>query len=423
MDRKRDHYEIEDALSSLFESYGAQVAPSNTDPPFLRVVIEDIRIAIGFSFTSQPITSMIVGDFLGATMESFFHHFVFISNHALTDDMIDYARHHKVILLDRHDLELELGKTHLRELEVFNHPRIHHSPEDEEPEKPLVRRSVSNGNPIVAERKPELLQVLEGYRELHLSENAIIDHISKGGENRTTVVVGSDKRYSDDGNGMNNGQTQPIGQEPTLEVPDSLRDQYHNTSSENVNINGQKAAQPSEPRTESADIVLPKVSITSLTGICQRINPINNTQMELIPYFLFSYSCWILDEGKDTEHDRTGLLAINGITLAVEEWQTGFETTPELKMDYVRLVPRADKKVARDLAFNGVVQLNTKVIEVSAESNGVQKNGTRKIIPDTSSIRLIFEGVSYFPHWHVRGEGGSMFVDAVNGDVISSQKV
>ena len=143
--------------------------------------------------------------------------------------------------------------------------------------------------------------------------------------------------------------------------------------------------------------------------------------MELIPYYLFSYSCITLEENSDTRKPRSGILGVNGVTLEVEEWEPGFPTINELPMDYIRLNPRADEKVARDLARSGVVQINTRVLEVVTESQGLTMNRSKKSYPDTSSIRLVPEGLHYFPHWHVRGERGSMFVDAVNGDIISTQ--
>ena len=92
-----------------------------------------------------------------------------------------------------------------------------------------------------------------------------------------------------------------------------------------------------------------------------------------------------------------------------------------LSRDYIRLDPRADENVAKDLALNGVVKINTRTLIVKTEESGRTVNHKRKIFPDTSSIRLTSEGIHYFPHWHVRGERGSLFVDAVNGEIISSQ--
>jgi len=450
MSAEKDMLDIIHALSSIFEGYGARVSPSNTDPVYLRVVHGDTRIAVGFQIASDPVRSIAVGDFLARTLDSFYHLFVFISNHPLQEDTLEYARNHNIILLDREDLEIELGKAHLKTMEMFHHPRIHIGKEEDEEDLGLVRWNILEAASR-EEPKPELILVLESYRKkhtlsgsstwppptstdlspdpfssspasphttshppspshpLHTSQSFIIpDHVSNTSfpTSPDGTITDSFEEREDTLESLDNGENGP----PNLE-DGSVRD-------------GDVIPQGMGKRIHSGKglIIAPKLTITQLNRMCQRIGGLTNSQMELIPYFMFGYSCAIFEEGTDHSKQSYGLLAINGVTLEVEEWEPGFETVEELTMDYVRLVPRADKKVARDLAHNGVVQLNTRVLEVKAETNGIVKDMSKKLIPDTSSIRLDYQGLLYFPHWHVRGIGGTMFVDGVNGEVISLQK-
>jgi hypothetical protein len=178
---------------------------------------------------------------------------------------------------------------------------------------------------------------------------------------------------------------------------------------------------PAPARPEKGLIITPKLEIEQLAKLSAPIAPITNIQMELVPYFVFAYTCTVVVKGGGSTTQRQGVLAVNGVTLEAEEWELGFGTINELAMDYVRLSPRVDLSVARDLAFNGVVQIETKVIRLTVVEEGIEEQVNRKTFPDPSSIQLAPAGVYYFPHWHIRGEGGSLFIDAVNGDVISSQ--
>jgi len=418
MTEDEDTLDFITALSSIFRGYGARVNPSRTDPVYLRVVLEDTRIAVGFSIADEAAGSMVMGDFLAQTMDSFFHHLVFISNHLLPRDALDYARNHGIIPLDRDDLELELGKAHLREIEVFHHPRIRfndggsgsgYDTGNNHDGISIIRRNLQEAvrkeDPI-----PELIRVLETYREKHVPPpNEEANSMTPG---FPFQVAGETENEGNDAEEIGGSEYLP-------------KDAQLITSEDIPTITGGEGRDP-EPGgaipSGNGAIITPNVPVTRLPDICRKLRTITTAQMELIPYFLFGYTCPLVDKDGTKRNPSSGLLAINGVTLEVEEWEPGFNSVEELRMDYIRLVPRADRKVARDLAFNGVVKLNTKTIEVKAESNGIQRDGSRRILPDTSSITLEYQGLHYFPHWHVRGEGGSMFVDAVNGEIISIQE-
>jgi len=374
-----DHYSILDAISGIFIGYGGRIAPSNTDPIYLRVVVEDLKIAVGYSITDQqPGTAPIV-DFLSLTEDTFFHYHVFITNHHLSEDVVDFSRDNDVILLGRNDLEHELGKAHLGSLEMFSHPRIHLDEREVNGsgEEQLVRRTLDDIQQSVAgetvDERPELILVLKQYQE----------------------------------------KNTPLNEEPEHAI-DTL------WASEDTGQNGSQSLTEEPAQQTSGMILIPKLQLTDLPELCTAITPLTNTQTELIPYFLFTYSCTIIEEGSGVKKARTGLMAVNGITMGVEEWEPGFSTVSELPMDYIRLDPRTDGKVAKDLALNVVVQVNTRVMNVKVEENGSTVHVKRKSYPDTSSIELSPEGVYFFPHWHVRSDTGSMFVDAVNGEVIST---
>lgn len=207
-------------------------------------------------------------------------------------------------------------------------------------------------------------------------------------------------------------------EEDLVESKDPAMEELQDSSPSPTN---EASEEPTSIGSEKGLIITPKLAVAQLPDLCAPIAPLTNAQMELVPYFVFAYTCTVVVKGGESSNQRQGVLAVNGVTLEAEEWELGFGTINELAMDYIRLSPRVDLSVARDLAFNGVVQIETKVLKLTVEEDGVEQNTTRKSFPDPSSIQLAPAGIYYFPHWHIRGEGGSMFIDAVNGDVISGQ--
>ena len=404
MSEERDHYSIRDAISGIFIGYGARTAPSTTDPGYLRVVLEEFKIAVGYAITDHPLTIRHIEDLLDQTADTFFHFHVFITNHPLPKDVVEFSRNNDVILIGREDLELELGKAHLGSLEVFSHPRVWSGGMTglENDCERLTRRTVGeHENSTVAEtvdERPELILVLKHYQEKNTPSPERSPSSSSIPSSSTPPHPVITSSVSAPSNAV--GSQPPSSSDP---APD------HGSSAQNT------------PSRRRQLIITPKIQLSDLPALCSAITPLTNSQMELIPYFLFAYSCTTIEERSGIRKPRTGLMAVNGVTMGVEEWEAGFSTINELPMDYIRLDPRTDQKVARDLALNGIVKVTTRVLKVKAEENGSIVSATRKIFPDTSSIQLTPEGIYFFPHWHVRSDTGSMFVDAVNGEIISKQ--
>ena len=357
-----------EGLALIFRRYRTSAAPSNTEPQFLRVVIGDTRIAVGYHLSNHPAEPETIRKFLEAALGSFYHYFVFVSNQPLSDRLKDYAKAHEVILLDREDIIKELGEAYLLQIETFSTPIISHNGQNGEDGKEvhIQRRPVTEeGN---EETEPELIRVLKGYMVKHAPEPEMPGITSSVRPQETEVKVKQE------------GIKPPEGAIIRIEIP-----------------------------------------ISRLKEVVPDIGRINVAQMELIPYFLFSYTCRNVDEEKNLVSEGSGVLAVNGVTSDVEEWEPGFQTVNGLNMDYIRLVPRLDRKVSRELAYNGVIRLNSRTITAVVDEDGMKKTVKRKTIPEPDTIHLNFQGIFYFPHWHVKGESGSALIDAVNGEVISRQ--
>lgn len=402
---EKDRISILDALVTIFQQYGGQPVPSATKPRFLRIAHGDTRIAVGYSLTRKPSVAMEMGDFLTRAVDMHYHHFVFVFNGFFTTDSINYARKFNIILLDRSDLERELGKAHLRDIEAFFSPAA--GGIESIDVETMVRKNLVDVQNI-RDRRPELLKMLDYYRNKHTPLHEFPDP----GNAIPRIPTLSQTESSS----LSSNQAAPND----LTLPGSP----DNINPANVDLSMIEKINELVPKDNSVSgqTIKPEILITNLPDICRVVGKLVVSQMELIPYFLYEFSCTNLIEGEAGGRENRGLVAVNGVTCEVEEWEPGFTVTRELSMDYIRLVPRVDATIAGKMAYNGVIQINTSIKSVTTESNGVQRNGTVRSYPDPSTIKLESKGIYYFPHWHVKGEIGSMLVDAVNGIVISSQR-
>ena len=502
-----DRFSVRDAIADIFRWYGGYVAPSVTDPPYLRVITDDLKVAVGYHVATAPPIPRTLDRFIESTDDSFFHHLVFLTNHDLHPGLVDRAREWKVILLGREDLEIELGKAHLGILERMYDIRFV-SVDDLVHGHPLVQRLLAGSRGGAAGVAPWQTRDAAGYPGYPDGETRAgteegrdvdgSDSLSAGvfeGNPGTGAGTGSGGWPCDGsghlvqppvnaGSGLsrmlafyrekntpppeegghaphrgNHGdddvsERSPSGSSPLNTTPpftsslsgspssipshDSLPSYCPSpipspTSPPSPYLDGNWTSAQGQPRpmreplntphpyplTEPGWIIPPEVSTRRIADLAECIAPVTHLQLELVPYLVFDYTCTVMVRGEDGTHRRQGIVAVNGVTREAEEWEPGFATVEELAMNYIRLTPLVEPGEARDLALDGVTRIETRVIRTTVEEDGIPRGTSRRVVPDPSGICLIWRGHHYLPCWHVRGDGGSLLMDAVNGEILS----
>lgn len=180
MPKESDHFSIRDAIADIFRGYGAYVAPSITDPVYLRVILDDIKVAVGYWISSTPPGPNDIIRFLDNTDDTFYHHFAFLTNHEFSEDLVESARENDVVLLGRDDLETELGKTHLKLLERIHDSQVT-SIDDVVDDHPLVRRLLA-----------DQMSMKQGVKT-HLRRNPILSGCSRSTVKRILPRSNSDR--------------------------------------------------------------------------------------------------------------------------------------------------------------------------------------------------------------------------------------
>lgn len=166
-------------------------------------------------------------------------------------------------------------------------------------------------------------------------------------------------------------------------------------------------------------IVKPKIGISDAKAIGKKLGE-PSVALELIPYYVYNYSCEVLVEGSlDTKRNK-GVIAVNGIIKEVEEWSMDIETgTPD--SGYAKLPVRINEKKSWEIAYQRIIELNTKVVEVMDERDVAVVFEKRKIKPKEDAVTIDLSGLYYFPVWNIKGKTGIMIINAVTSEVIKEE--
>jgi hypothetical protein len=140
--------------------------------------------------------------------------------------------------------------------------------------------------------------------------------------------------------------------------------------------------------------------------------------LELIPFYIYNYSCDLILGGRTPPQRNTGTIGINALTKQIEEWPPIFETVRDLDYHYTRLSPRIAEDEAYEFAFSAVININTKIIETKEEKDSAIIIEKKKVEPKPDAIELIKKGLVYLPAWCIEGSNGVMIIDATTGKVM-----
>lgn len=165
-------------------------------------------------------------------------------------------------------------------------------------------------------------------------------------------------------------------------------------------------------------IVKPRITMSEVSEISKKIVQGFRFDLELIPYYVFDYSCELVVEGQPKPQISSGTLAVNGLTNAVENWDFAFETVSDMEATHTKLEPKFDIHKAHETARESAIALNTREIQTVDDRGAVTIYEKKKVRPKEGAIELIKRGLIYLPVWCVEGSNGVMIIDATTGKVI-----
>jgi len=165
-------------------------------------------------------------------------------------------------------------------------------------------------------------------------------------------------------------------------------------------------------------IIRPTIDAHDVKEIGMRTVGGFRNRLELIPHYLFDYSCEPLI-GSEPVGTEKGRISVNALTKKAESWTGSLDVVYALEQGHRRLDPTIVPEAAEELARDEVVRLHTAEKEVVDEQGHVTVKERKKVAPRREDVVLTPLGLYYLPVWCVEGVHGVMLINAGTGKIVS----
>jgi hypothetical protein len=343
-----------DIIVKVFGAFGFRVAKSSKRDKYMLLVKDKVNLAVGYKEPSESAAPPELEEFRSRAKGDNAHRCIFIAPGEFTEATAEVAEKGEVQLWDRVRLEREIGRAVLGEVEGISEPKA----ED-----------------VFADVFAKELEA----RELPVAETGIL-----------VPVVAPTEYFK-------------IGKVEEAEAKPAK-----------AKVRRKKKARE-RPRYQ---ILKPRVSKADASATAKKVIQGFRYDLELVPYYIYDYSCEALVEGRKETERSTGTIGINGLTGEGEEWSTHFDTVNHIKGAHTRLEPRIDEEGAFSKARELVINLNTKMIETVLDKDSATVIEKKKVKPKEDAVELTSRGMVYIPVWCIEGENGVMTIDASSGKIL-----
>ena len=165
-------------------------------------------------------------------------------------------------------------------------------------------------------------------------------------------------------------------------------------------------------------IVRPTIDVHDVKEIGMRTVGGFRHRLELVPYYVYDYSCKIVLDGSEVAVER-GRLSVNALTKKVEEWNVKADVVFALEQGHRRLDSVVEPEDAEGLIRTEVLRRHTSEREIVSDEGSVTVTERRKVAPRPEHIELVSQGIYYLPIWCVEGVHGVLIINAGTGKIVS----
>jgi len=153
-------------------------------------------------------------------------------------------------------------------------------------------------------------------------------------------------------------------------------------------------------------------------GIIYAEVPKESIKLELVPYYIFTYTAKIYVENEETVKTQQGLVCINSISGDGHILKEGLLTVNSLPDVDKRYSAKIDDITAMEFAREIVKKEYTMEKEITREMGSVTVFEKVKMYPKRIDLKL--ENIFYYPIWRVEMIGREIIVDGVSKKIIKS---
>jgi hypothetical protein len=393
-------------IIKIFKSHGFEINSSSDYSKYILASKDNINLSVGYSDIDEEISVTKVRNFFRAAKKDNADRVIYIIPNQKYSSSIDkFASDRKIQLWDRERLEHELGRAILERIDLTS---TEEAVEDE------FLELISSDKLARTETKiPEDSETTE----------IILDAVPEPDTGTTeTVPIMVPFFQSSDESEPSSSSGSPETTTEAADVLSSLENTTHEFESESDVVDAsdldiEPSKKPLPEQVSGFKIVKPAVSKDKAASMANKIVRGFRFNLELIPYYLFSYTCTFETDSMEDSINE-GLIGINGLTSNIETWTKNFETTSYLDEEHTKLEVKFPYEKAVELVRNAVVELNTRLIETRDESESTVIFERKKLKPKSDAIEILNDGLYYLPVWCIEGSNGLMIIDASSGKII-----
>lgn len=350
----------------VFRTYGFNVARTIPSERYLLIEKDGVRLAVGYGHNEEEPALRDVLNFMATANNDRADRTIFISVGGFSQEVRALEKERKIQLWEKDHLEKEIGRA--------------------------VLNSSSN----------EVQLSFGG--NVQSTQQSII----KGGPNPLFSTSTSDNL------------TQEKAESMGLIVPTmALAKQFSEEGSIYVNDEGDTSDLAYD--SDAQEVVLrPKLTLDEALSISKR--ELHNVQCKLqyIPYLVFHYTCEVPTNDGVSLEQAEGMLAINGLTSDVYEWNENLETVPSIDDPTMKIIPRIKEDTAKNRVLRAVVEINTKTVESVDDSDSVTIIEKKRVRPKNDAVEMTKKYTAFLPVWCAEGNNGQMIIDATSGEIMRS---
>jgi hypothetical protein len=393
---------FQNLLVKIFKSHGFEIDSASNYNKYILATKDNITLSIGYTEPGEDGEISNLRKFFTTAKRDYPDRLIYIIPSSIPMNLDRFANDRNIQLWDRERLERELGRALVTDLESFGDIDQAHGEIDD-----ILK--TSHGI-LSTQRDPDLSSSASAATEE--TTNDTID-----GEIPImvpTMIFGDDLEKSST---TVNVTTSDSG----VVVHDrSGRSQYGSESygkGKMQGLHGVGVGVDHEHKTEEANIVKPNVSKDLAANMASKIVKGFRFNLELIPYYVFDYSCEFNIQHQNAAK-ASGILGINALTSNVEDWPSNMDIVNYLEEPHTKLDVKFSFDNALTLIKQAVMERNTKMIETREEYDSTIIFEKKKLKPKPEAIKIESKGLFYLPVWCIEGSNGLMIIDANSGKVI-----
>ena len=383
---------FQNILVKIFKSHGFEIDSASNYNKYILATKDNITLSIGYSEPGDEISIRQLRNFFSTAKRDQPDRYIFVMPGSVPINVDRFANDRNIQIWDRERLEREIGRALVTDLEKFGEI------DQDQGEVDDLLRTTHEAASVRSETEPERSRSKKPEESIDSDIPIMVP----------TIIFGDDQEPQTKTTSSNSSSSTSVFERTNHE---------HSTYSKYGTESYAESRQILGPEIKEINIIRPKVSKDLAANMANKIVKGFRFNLELIPYYVFDYSCEFNIQNQDAA-SASGILGINALTSNVEDWTNEKDIVQHLDEPHTKLDVKFTYDNALSLMKKAVMERNTKLIETREEYDSTIIFEKKKLKPKPEAIKIDSKGLYYLPVWCIERSNGLMIIDANSGKVI-----